>query len=169
MLMKNKGNKWHYVWQPALAFLFIWGVLVIMRHASQEPILSAIGVAALASSSLLVFARPFSQACTPGCIIGGYAIGLFCGILCRFIALVVIAKHYPDSAVYAVELFGALSVGISIVLMASLKMLHPPAAGMSEGLAVLPWDIDTIIVICIAITVLVLLRRILSRAIQPLG
>lgn len=166
--MKDKPSLFNYIWQPGLAFVFIWSVLILMGTTDGSVVLNALGVAALASSALLVVTNPRSKTCSSGHILGGYAIGIFCGVLCRFFAVVIIIKHFPESGRLFLELFGALSVGLSILLMALCRVLHPPAAGMSEGLTVMPWDFETIMVLCAGIGVLLVLRFVFGSSIKAL-
>ncbi|HHE04885.1 MAG TPA: HPP family protein, partial [candidate division WOR-3 bacterium] len=58
-------------------------------------------------------------------------------------------------------IFGALSVGISLFLMAITDTEHPPAAGMALGLVINTWDYNTLLFIVGAVVVMYSVKRIL--------
>jgi len=166
----QSANKWHYVLQPVGAFLFIWFAFVVMGHVSHTQVLSVVGMASLASSALVVFTAPTVETCRYGNILGGYAIGILCGIIFRYLVVTWIAWYAtdPEGAKWILELMVGLSVGACIAVMAYCRMLHAPAVSMNCGLVLMAWDFETIVVVCGLTTTLVTIKWLLKSHIKSL-
>ncbi|MCH9770465.1 MAG: HPP family protein [Gammaproteobacteria bacterium] len=158
---------WHnYIWQPLLAAVFICMVLVCFNFISVTSVLWAVGAGALSSSAFIVFGLPSSVTAKAGKIIGGYAVGIICGLIVRlslqyFLALGVFHTNMPHF--HLLGMFAAITVGISLFFMGLLKVEHPPAAGMSLVLVIDIQNYSVLAVIFAAAILLAVLHQALKK------
>ncbi|MFN3234816.1 MAG: HPP family protein [Gammaproteobacteria bacterium] len=157
----------HYVWQPLVAFLFIWAATFALGY-THSLVLSSIGASSLGATALIIFANPGSNPARFTNVLGGYTIGLFCGILCHYASHHFILPKYILNPITFVEIYAAAAVALSILIMAICKMNHPPAAGMALGLVLEAWDYWTLAIILIAACAIALLKIILEPHIKTL-
>ncbi|MFW6197018.1 MAG: HPP family protein, partial [Thermoplasmatota archaeon] len=109
----DKENVTHYVIQSTMATVALF--IAISLPYMDEPIL----IAAIGSTSFIVFAMPESRTANPKNVLGGH---LLCGIL----GLLFFKLH---STLLPLTATIALAVGASIFLMVVLDIEHPPAGG----------------------------------------
>jgi len=150
---KFKHNKLKYVAQCMLATLSILATLMALNVIENTVVIAAIG-----STSFIVFAMPFKQQAAPKFILGGYFIGISVGTICYFLTQVLVIQELYFIQGYFDEFFGALAVGLSIFLMVITDTEHPPAAGLALGLVINEWSIRTVTVTCFAISILIFMR-----------
>lgn len=121
-IYREFGALWkNYLFQSLLAALV---TLVVFWLLSAE---QAIIVASIGSTAFIVFSMPSSATAKPRRVIGGHLMGFVSGMLGTLIL------HY--FGINPVIVY-ALTVGISIFLMVSLDVEHPPASGTALGIAV---------------------------------
>ena len=118
-------------------------------------------IAALGASTFIVFTMPSSYSSDPRRLFGGYivgiSIGLFFSMLMEFIQL-----FEESNYIYKYVIFGSISVGISIFIMTITNTEHAPAAGISLGLVINPYTLETIAFIIVAIIWLYFIKRLLQ-------
>lgn len=168
---KNDHDWLNLLWQPLLAIVFLLAILFTLNAYAETKILWAVGAGSLASSSFLVFGQPSSPASRPVKLIGGFLIGIVSGEIMRLLAAYAFNftgnwATAPDF--HMVGVLAALSVGLCLVLMALLKMQHPPAAGMSMVLVLDVRGYYVIAIIIVAAIVLATLRALLDRWLRDL-
>jgi CBS-domain-containing membrane protein len=114
---KDFKRRWkNYVYQSLLAFAAVTAVLWLLYREN------AVVVASIGATAFIVFTMPRLPTAQPRRIIGGHIIGLVSGSLAALV---------PHNAELTTILIYALAVGVSIFLMVSLDMEHPPAAALN--------------------------------------
>ncbi|MBE0466498.1 MAG: HPP family protein [Candidatus Desulforudis sp.] len=154
---KFKNNAGRYLLQCALAAATILVVLVFLDVIAHTAIIATLG-----ASAFIVFTMPKSYPSQPRPLLGGYFVGILVGCVCCFVSRTspLMPLIITQRASYIV--FGALAVGIAILLMTITNTEHPPAAGMALGLVLNDWDYLTIIFILGAITFMFSVRQFLK-------
>ena len=133
-----------------------------------ETLTHAAIVAALGSSTFIVFAMPQSMAAQPRRLIGGHIVGVLCGSLCCCVFLggpigeVILGWEFTTLFIYA------LAVGLSILLMALTNTEHPPAAGTALGIAAHEWSYQVVIFILLSVIALAVIRTLLRSRLKDL-
>jgi CBS-domain-containing membrane protein len=152
-----------YIRQSLLAALVVAIILLFFRMLGDFVI-----VAALGASTFIVFAMPSSITAEPRRLIGGHAVGLLSGALCYFVFL----SGYLDRLITDQEvlfiLAGALSVGLSIFLMAITDTEHPPAATTAIGIIASGWSYKIALFVLLSALCLSLARRLLRSRLKDL-
>lgn len=97
-----------------LGILAVAGLSVVTTTHLQVPLL----IAPLGASAVLLFAVPSSPLAQPWAILGGNGIAAFIGVTA--------ALFIPQEAVAA-----AVALGVSILVLLSLKCLHPPSGAVA--------------------------------------
>ena len=59
-------------------------------------------------------------------------------------------------------ILGGLTLTLTLLLMVTLRMPHPPAAGFALGLILDNWEFQTLLIVACIIAALVLLKNILD-------
>ncbi len=120
-------NPKSYIIQSLLAVIAIAIILYFVEVLTHAAI-----VAALGSSTFIVFAMPHTIAAQPRRLIGGHAVGLISGTIGYYLFLngplgaLAASWEFVTWGVYA------LSVGLSIFLMTITNTEHSPAAGTAS-------------------------------------
>lgn len=153
------GKLGHYIFQCALATASLFVILLFLNVLKETAI-----IASLASSAFVVFTMPKTYSSHPRRLIGGYIIGLTVGII-----FYIISNSFDSTSLFSNEritniIFGALSVGVAIFLMALTNTEHAPAAGVTLGLLLNEWDYTTPLFIIGA----VLWMAVIHHALRPL-
>jgi CBS-domain-containing membrane protein len=155
---KFRGNAGRYLFQCALAFLTVLGVLFFL-----DLLLHTVIIASLGATAFIVFTMPNSRTARTRALLGGHLVGV--GVGCAFSLLsrapLVLSLFHEYKTPLTV--FGALAVAAAIFLMVCTNTEHPPAAGMALGLVSESWDARTVAFIFIAVALLALARRLLRR------
>ena len=120
-------------------------------------------VASLGASTFLAFAVPHGVTARPKKMIGGYIIGIICGIL-----LFSLLQLWPFARLSVADDFvplisGAIAVGFSTFLMTVTSTEHPPAVGVALGFAVGGWTWETISFILLFAIILSAVKRRLHK------
>ncbi len=153
----------YYILQSLLATIVAGIILFFVGGLTHAAI-----VAALGSSAFIVFVMPHSITAQPRRLVGGHIVGLIAGLICYYAFI-----GGPLGELLAgwefVRWFGyALSVGLSIFLMAITNTEHPPAAGTALGIAAHEWTGQTIIFIILFAIGLAIVRRLLRSRMRDL-
>jgi len=158
---KLKQNFLKYILQCTLATLTILAVLFFLDILTETAIITSLG-----ASAFIIFTMPKMYSSHPRRLIGGYIVGLSVGIIC-FLILNFEEYFFIDEKTMLI-LFGAISVGFSIFLMAITNTEHAPAAGIALGLVINEWNIMTIFFIIGAILWMASVRIVLKKYLMNL-
>lgn len=164
---KFKAIHWHILWQPLVAVIYVGCVLVFLGMSASSDLVWAIGAGALSSSSYIVFVTPKSVTAEPRRIVGGYIVGIMCGLVVHII-LMMVRKHWmaqSDHAHLSDHLFwasAAITVGLAMILMIIMNAEHPPAVGVSLVLVLDIQHYHIIVIILAAAFALAVIKMILD-------
>jgi CBS-domain-containing membrane protein len=150
-----------YVGQSAIAAGLLWIVLL-----TEDIIANGVVIAAIASSVAIVFLVPHSVASAPSRILGGH----LAAVVAAYV-VVSIGLGVPGSvagAAWFVDLSGALSLGLVVLLMAVTNTEHPPAAGSALGLAVRHTPLEAVLFIITAAVIVAAARVVLAPRLRNL-
>ena len=163
---KFKRNPIKYFVQCFLAAFTVLAVLIFLDILNETAIIAALG-----ASAFIVFTMPNQYSSDPRRLIGGYSVGLIVGLIFYFISTSTIGHGLIKNNIPMIVIFGALSVGFAVFIMAVTNTEHAPAAGIALGLVINKWDHLTIIFILAAIlwmsSVGILLKPYLMDLISP--
>lgn len=132
--------------QCSMATAAVLCILIVLN-----PALNTVVIASLGASSFIAFTMPHANVSSPRLLVGGCIVGTIVGACCHFLATQPTLSTIPVIHGHLHELFGALSVGVSIFFMTMTKTAHPPAAGLALGFVLNEWNYITVIVIFIGI------------------
>ncbi|MGC9455845.1 MAG: HPP family protein [Phycisphaerae bacterium] len=150
---KFRLQKSRYLLQCVLAMACMLAVL-----GALDIVTDAVVVASLGASSFIVFSIPHGNASRPRFLVGGYVVGCAVGTGCFWLMHWSALSFLPLSpAVF----YGALAVGLTMLVMVVTNTEHPPAAGVALGLVVQQWSWWTVAATMVGIVALVLLRTLL--------
>ncbi len=114
----------NYVIQSLCATFAVY--LLILFLTLQD----AIVVASIGATTFVVFAMPNSISAQPKNLIGGYLVGLGCGLLC----LLIPKPQFLDPSI-ANSFIAASAIGLSIFVMVVTDTEHPAASGLALAVA----------------------------------
>ncbi|KYK30129.1 hypothetical protein AYK20_09280 [Thermoplasmatales archaeon SG8-52-1] len=160
---KFKTNPLKYIVQCFLATFTVLAVLLFLDILNETAIITALG-----ASAFIVFVMPTQYSSDPRRLIGGYLVGLIVGFIFYLVSKSEILSPYIENQTTLLVIFGAISVGTSVFIMAVTNTEHAPAAGIALGLVINRWDFVTIIFIIIAIIWLASVRIILKKYLMDL-
>jgi CBS-domain-containing membrane protein len=147
------GKVRRYAVQCSLATIVVLILLVALDAMTQTVLIAALG-----ATTFIAFAVPRSVVSSPRCLIGGYLVGMLAGSLMSTLnASVGISDVVMAHA--SLIVFGALATGIAMFLMVITKTEHPPAAALALGLVMNEWNVLTLLVIIVGVTVLCICKR----------
>ncbi|MBD3370458.1 HPP family protein [Candidatus Fermentibacteria bacterium] len=158
---KLKHHVFQYVFQSLLAALLIFSVLLILDVFQQTAIIASLG-----ASTFIVFAAPRSHSATPRALLGGYLVGAAAGILIHTVFCSHLGQPEEWTVLHAVA--GALSVGLSILVMTLTDTEHPPASGVALAFVLNEWDPAAILVVIGSVGLLALVKIFLGRKLLDL-
>lgn len=153
---KFKDNKMRYVSQSLMAVMAIMLVLIFLDVRTN-----AATVAALGSSSFIVFTMPHTKASRPRFLIGGYVVAVITGSVCNFLTSFQLVRDFFSAPELIYPLFSALSVGLAIFIMVVTNTEHPPAGGVALGLVLHEYSLVAVAVVLVGILSLSGLRALL--------
>ena len=104
-------------------------ILVVLEIEAHLIVIAAIG-----SSTFVVFAMPKVKQAYPRSLIGGHLVGLFSGAVCYLLFSWFSFPQWSMPEELSPVLAGALSVGLAIFLMTATNTEHAPAAGTALGI-----------------------------------
>ncbi len=159
------GNKKQYAFQCiisgilALIFLFAFGLFLDLN------ILGAVGATSLCASTGLILMAPHVPMARNRNLIGGYTIGICVGLLC-FYSAISLQYFVPSLPLnHTAFIFGGIVVIITQLLMVIFNIEHPPAIGLSVGLILENWHLDSLIAIVICVICLAIVHQLLRKRI----
>ncbi len=158
-----RKQKTRYILQPILAALSISVVLVVLDARANAAVIAALG-----ASSFIVFTVPRAKVSSARFMVGGYAVGILSGYLCHYLCSLDYPSFLSVFNTYSFEIFGALSVGLSIFLMSVTDTEHPPAASLALGLVLNDFNHRTLLVVLVGIVTLAGIRELFRPAMRNL-
>ncbi len=135
-------------------------VLYCLGSVSSNDILGAIGASSLGASTFIAFTFPDLPVSRARTMISSYLMAIGVGIGCHFVTTL-LHVEIDIPLVYAVEICGALSLGVMMFLMISFHIEHPPAAGIALGLVLDQWGHMTLVVIITSIILIAFAKKML--------
>ncbi len=158
----TSGNIRRYAIQCSLATLVVLALLIALDAVTQTVLIAALG-----ATTFIAFAVPRSTVSSPRCLVGGYLVGMLAGsTMSTLNASIGIAD--PLMAQVSLIVFGALATGIAMFLMVVTKTEHPPASALALGLVMNEWDVLTLLVIVVGVTILSVCKRIVRPHLMDL-
>jgi len=148
----------NYIIQSLLAAVAMALILHFVGFLTRGAI-----VAALGSSTFIIFAMPNYIAAQPRRLIGGHIVGLLSGFICYYAFLTGPIGGIYESVESILWIAGALSVGLSIFLMTITQTEHAPAAGTALGIVAHEWTYQTIIFVLVFTVSLAIIKRLLRK------
>ncbi len=135
--IKSKFKKlWkYYILQSLLATAVLF-ILVLVLGKYKLVVISSMG-----ATTFTVFAMPKAVSAKTRNVIGGHLVGLASGTIFYFITLPYFLE-YP------------LVVGLAILLMVTLDVEHPPAAGTALAVVINEVSLDAFIIIMLSAVIL---------------
>ncbi len=143
-----KKNKGKYIVQCLMATAVIAISLFML-----DVVLDMAIVAALGSTSFIVFAMPHKQSASSRVVFWGNTFGILISINCYFLG----EQFFNISYI----LFASISVGLCLFVMVVFEAEHPPAAGIAFGFVLEGFNLHTIVVIYFVLFILLGMRKIL--------
>jgi len=111
----------------AAAGAYIFAVFAVMHYFRNY-----LAVASLGASAFIAFSHPDARLSAPRFIIGGYVLGILCGLACGGAALLLKNRlPFPDYIPAC-----ALAVFSAMLLMTLFGLEHPPAAALAVAVTV---------------------------------
>lgn len=128
---KFKKNMLQYILQCIFAMIIIFILLFIIDTISNMTVIASLG-----ASTFIALTMPHTNSSRSRYLIGGYAIGIICGVLMSYInsGLILINVNVLGRSPHIITC--ALAVGLAIFLMTATNLEHPPAAALAMGLVV---------------------------------
>ncbi|MBS4539671.1 HPP family protein [Clostridium sp. D2Q-11] len=120
-------------------------------------------IASLGATTFIIFTMPSAYSAKTKNILGGYTVGIISGIIFNSMSLVLVDKIDMINLSMLYMITGALSVGITIFVMAITNTEHPPAVGMALSLILTPWNYQSLLYVFISILLMILVKRLLRR------
>ena len=152
-----------YIIQGLLAVITLAIILYFVEVLTHAAI-----VAALGSSTFIVFAMPHSITARPRRLIGGHVVGLLSGTFCYFAFLSGPLGKLVTNWEFTTLFVYALAVGLSLFLMTITNTEHPPAAGTALGIVAHVWSYQVVIFILLSAVGLAIVRRFLKGYLRDL-
>ena len=148
-----KQNWKSYVLQSVFAALTVF-IVFLLLSLYQLAIVASIG-----ASAFIVFAMPKSVAARAKNILGGYCVGLLCGL---FSALIPHAHHVSSAFV------ASFAVGLSMLVMVITDTEHPPAAGIALGVAIRGFSWGVMVTSLVSVFVLTVIHYLCRDSLKDL-
>ena len=143
----------NYLYQSCLATAVVFIVLLLLT------VEHAVVIASIGATAFIIFTMPRSITAKPRRVIGGHIVGFLSGSLCALI---------PHSTTISAIAVYALAVGISILLMVTLDVEHPPASGTALGTAITGFSPHVMLAVITSSIVLSLAHHFLKRFLKDL-
>lgn len=161
---KLKGNLHSYIFQCFLVFLTLLGVLLVGEVGLHRAVI----VAAIGSTSFVLFITPHSLSASPRHVIGGHLIALLVGSAFAAYDSTGISQnivaHFP--LIFDVE--AALAVAVSIFLMAATNTEHAPAAGTALGVVIQDYSWELVLFVVSSVVILSFVHTLIRPRLRDL-
>ena len=127
-------KNWRYYLLQSLAGAIMVTLLLTMTAIIDSHVV----LAALGASIFIAVAFPHAKSSHARYFIGGYLCGIVSGVIGIVVYFVIpgISEHIA----------AGIAVGICILLMVALEAEHPPAAGLTLGFVLSPYNLDAMII-----------------------
>lgn len=152
-----------FIIQSVVAVITVAIILYFVEVLTHAAIIAALG-----SSTFIVFAMPRSITARSKNLIGGHIVGVLAGTLCYYAFLVGPLGKFINGAEFAVIFIYALAVGLAIFLMVITNTEHPPAAGTALGIVAHAWSHEIIIFVLAFAVGLAVVRKLLGSHLRDL-
>ena len=130
--LKVKSNPRPYVLQCSLAFFALLVVLLVEEVGLHRVVM----IAAIGSTSFVLFVTPHSLTANPRHVIGGHLVALLVGSAFAVFSGTPVGQNLLTQVPLVLDVEAALAVALSIFLMAATDTEHAPAAGTALGVVV---------------------------------
>ena len=148
-----------FIIQSLLAVVAVAVILYFVEILTHAAVIAALG-----SSTFIVFAMPHSITAKAKKLIGGHVIGLASGTICYYAFLCGPLGNLIKNWEFITLFIYALAVGLAIFIMVITNTEHPPAAGTALGIVAYPWSSQiAIFVLSFAIILAIVRRLLISR------
>jgi CBS-domain-containing membrane protein len=161
---KFRAHKARYLMQCGLATCVVFAVLFVLDAVTNTTIIASLG-----ASAFIAFALPHSRLSRPRFLIGGYLVGTIVGCACSYLPSLPLLTQLPLASAWLNQVSGAVSVGLTMLLMVITNTEHPPAAGLALGFVLNTWNYWTVVVVLIGIGLLVAVKRLLRPVLVDLA
>jgi CBS-domain-containing membrane protein len=161
---KFKARKMRYLIQCGLATCVVFVVLFVLDAVTNTTIIASLG-----ASAFIAFALPHSRLSRPRFLLGGYLIGTIVGCACSYLPALPWLTQLPLASAWLNQVSGAVSVGLTMLLMVITNAEHPPAAGLALGFVLNTWNLWTVVVVLSGIGLLVVIKRLLKPVLVDLA
>ena len=145
-----------YLFQCGLATLALLLILII-----EDAVLNAAIVVAVASTAFIIFVILDSIAATHRRVIGGHVAALLIGGLLSLLLHSALLEPLVEQNSIIFDVMAALSLGLSILLMAVTNTEHPPAAGTALGLIIQGFSWNLVLFVLMSALLMTLIRIVL--------
>ena len=129
---KVKSNPRPYVFQCSLAFFALLVVLLVEEVGLHRVVM----IAAIGSTSFVLFVTPHSSTANPRHAIGGHLVALVVGSAFAVFSGTPVGQNLLAQVPLVLDVEAALAVALSIFLMAATDTEHAPAPGTALGVVV---------------------------------
>jgi CBS-domain-containing membrane protein len=129
---KVKSNPRPYVLQCSLAFFALLVVLLVEEVGLHRVVM----IAAIGSTSFVLFVTPHSSTANPRHVIGGHLVALVVGSAFAVFSGTPVGQNLLAQVPLVLDVEAALAVALSIFFMAATDTEHAPAAGTALGVVV---------------------------------
>ena len=126
---KVKYNIRPYIFQCSLAFCALLVVLLVEEVGLQRAVI----IAAIGSTSFILFVTPHASTANPRHVIGGHLVALIIGIVFTAFDSTTVVQSLLAQIPLLFDVEAALAVALSIFFMAATDTEHAPAAGTALG------------------------------------
>ena len=147
-----------YILQCTLAGIMMAVILMVLNVVTETAL-----IAALASSAFVAFTMPHSYFAKPRSLLGGYFVSAVIGMGCDVVSVHPHAIGLFQGAEAATIPMVAIAVSLSIFVMVITDTEHAPAAGLSLGFVLNPWNSITIVLILFSISFMATSKRLLKK------
>jgi len=147
--LRDGSRNWkHYIFQ---GLLIVIAMLMVFRLLDWQHLglVSSIG-----GTIFNLFATPTSTAASTKNVIVGHLIGMLIAFGCSF---------FPHS-----EVVSAIAVGLSVVLLAITRTLHPPSSGTVLGVTSKGFSPEAALSLAVSVLILVVIYRLLKPYLKDL-
>ncbi len=160
---KFRDNKLQYIFQCLLATASLIAIQLVIGQFSNLVIVASFG-----ASVFLVFGMPHVQSTRPRFLIGGYLIGLIVGSGFHWLRLLLESPEVFEMARVSHVALAASAVGVAMFVMVVTDTEHPPAAGVTFGVVLNPWNWRMLLVVAVGIVTLVAIKQMMKPVLRNL-
>ena len=156
---KIRTHIYNYIVQCLLATGILLLALLFLNVLTETALIASLG-----ATSFIVFAMPKTYASSPRRLIGGYSIGILIGIICSYAGSILHTTSVLSNVIsYETPIvFAAIAVGLSIFIMTITNTEHAPAAGISLGLVINQWNLNSVLFIVFVMLIMAVIRHVLQ-------